>query len=574
MGGKNKEKNTGSARVLCIGLDGATFDLISPFIEQGRLPNLKRLMEEGSHSSLTSVIPPLSPQAWSSFMTGVNPGKHGLFGFKCQKKNGYEFRFTNNSDIKAKTLWKLVGERGKKVIMVNVPFTYPPEEVNGLMISGLGTPGTGVDFTFPAYLKQEVLRVANDYSIHLHVWGSLDSSHKREKALDALLKMTEKRAALCRHLMNRYPWDLFVVVFTSIDQVQHHFWKYLEGEGNDKVSKFHDAILRVYEKNDEAIGLLLENIDENTTVLTMSDHGAGRFSGIKIHIDEVLRRENLLFLESDEKQPLPSFLVGLRLRVLYLVHRARKRLIKSLSSKTKDAILKFLPTIREKVATVGRSAIDWKRTRVYPGENVDFLRVNLKGRLPEGSVEAGQAYEDLLDSCIGKLEHLRHPDTGERLIEKVFRKEDLYHGPYLDEAPDLIIWTKDYEHVIRGDVAQDKQRDIISLASDESDPSGTHRLNGILIVTGKHIKAGAQIPSAHIMDVFPTILYLMGCPIPEYVDGTLLTEIFSEGCVEANPVCYVELEMDRMISMTEKDIYSEQEKEQIARHLADLGYFE
>jgi len=569
MDGKRREKDRVSSRVLCIGLDGATFDLIKPWIAEGRLPNLKRLLEEGVHSNLNSVIPPLSPQAWSSFMTGVNPGKHGLFGFKYQKKSKYEFQFTNNNCIKVKTLWKLLSEKGKKVITVNVPFTYPPEEINGIMVSGLGTPGTSVDFTYPPHFKEEVLKTINDYTIHLHVWGSLDNADKREKALKELLKMTDKRVALCKHLMSKYPWDFFMIVFTSIDQVQHHFWKYLESNSN-----FRNAILSVYEKNDDAIGSLLKHIDENTTVVIMSDHGAGKFSGIKIHIDEVLKIENLLFLRHSEKQPLSHLASKLTFRLLNLTRRMKKILIKTLSTKSKDTILRYLPSARGKVLSAGLSAIDWSKTKVYPGENVDFLRVNLKGELPYGIVEPGQNYEELINFTKTKLENLRHPDTGEQLIEKVYRKEDLYHGPYLHEAPDLIVWTKDYQHVIRGDLSQRKQGRIISVATDKSDPSGTHRLNGIFIVSGKHIKKGCQISSANIMDAFPTILHIMGYPIPTFADGKVLAEIFDEKYLRDNPISYIELNMDRVGVASGQEIYSDEEKSQIETHLKNLGYFE
>lgn len=573
MLGKGKEKVAGPGRVLCIGLDGATFDLIRPWIEQGRLPTLRKLIEEGAHSNLTSVIPPLSPQAWSSFMTGVNPGKHGLFGFKYQKRNAYDFEFSNNSCIKAKTLWKLMGELGKRSIIVNVPFTYPPEEINGIMVSGLGTPGTGVDFAFPHNLKKEVLGIVNDYTIHLHVWGSLDKARKRKKALNELLKMTENRAVLCRHLMGKYPWDFFMVVFTSIDQVQHHFWKYLEDEGGDGSSKFHDAILRVYEKNDEVLGSLLELVDDDTTVVIMSDHGAGKFSGIKIHIDEVLKRENLLFTGQPEKKLMSGFVFGLRLQMLRLANSLKRTLIRRLSSRTKDFVLKHLPGFRGKFAGVGLSTVDWTKTRLYPGENVDFLRVNLKGKLPQGIVEPGSSYDSLISLAINRLEDLRHPKTGERLIEKVFKGEELYHGPCLGEAPDLVIWTRDYQHVIRGDLAQDKQGDIVSGAIDDSEPSGTHRLNGIVVIKGKNIKKGHAISSAHIMDLFPTILYMMGCTIPKYCDGSVLTEIFPEACLKVNPIVYSELDMNRMAPKIDVEIYSDEENKQIERHLKELGYF-
>jgi predicted AlkP superfamily phosphohydrolase/phosphomutase len=564
-------------KVLCIGLDGATFDLIKPWISKGKLPNLRKLMEEGVHADMTSVIPPLSPQAWSSFMTGVNPGKHGVFGFKRQVNGKYEYEFTNSRSIRVKTLWGLLGELGKRVVVVNVPMTYPPEKVNGIMVSGPGTPGTGCDFTFPAEFKTELFQLAKDYRIHLHVWGSLDQPNKREDALNALLKMTETRASLCTALMQKYPWEFFSVVFSSVDQVQHHFWKYLGDNGRDVKNddRFRDAILRVYEKNDEVIGSLLKHIDEDTTVLVMSDHGAGGSSGTKIHIDEILKREKLFASAGSTGKKLSDVPFRLKRWSLRLLGEGKRALTKRLSSETKDAVLKLLPGVQGKLATVSKlSGVDWSGTKVYPGENVDFLRVNLRGKLPCGVVNPGSDYEDTVNLTIRRLEGLRHPDNGERLIEKVFRKEHLYHGPYTDEGPDLVIWTKDYKHAIGADLTKNNHGRIVSSATGESDPSGTHRLNGILIARGSHIKAGQQIASAHIQDLFPTILHIMGCSVPAYSDGKVLSEIFVEGHSRSNPVSYAEMSMDRAAPVSGQSVYSDVENKEIEQQLKDLGYFE
>jgi predicted AlkP superfamily phosphohydrolase/phosphomutase len=567
--------SSGRNKVLCIGLDGATLDLIKPWIAQGKLPNLKKLMEKGAYAEMSSVIPPLSPQAWSSFMTGVNPGKHGVFGFRQQVQGRYEFEFTNSRTIKVRTLWGVLSEMGKRVIVINVPMTYPPDKVNGFMVSGMGTPGTGCDFTFPSEFKRELFQLAKDYRIHLHVWGALDRPDKRREALKALLKMTELRASVCTALMQKHPWDFFMVVFSSVDQVQHHFWKYLEDDRGDiEYDEFRNAILSVYEKNDEAIGLLLEHIDENTTVFVMSDHGAGRFSGIKIHVDEILKREGLFFLREFEGKNFSGIQSRLRRWLLRLLGEGKRTLTRRLSSEMKDAVLKLFPGVQGKFATISKlSAVDWPRTKVYPGENVDFLRLNLQGELPQGVVEPGSDSKRITDLAIKRLESLRHPQNNERLIEKVFRKEDLYHGPYVDEGPDLIIWTKDYQHAVRADLTKDDRGHVISFATDGSEPSGTHRLNGILIAGGGHIKPGQQISSAHIMDLFPTILYAMGCPIPGYCDGRVLSEIFLDGYIHSNRASYIEMDMDKTTTVSSQMVYSDADNEEIEQQLKDLGYF-
>ena len=127
-------------KVICIGLDGATFDLIRPWLSKGKLPNIGRIIKDGVWGELESVIPPVSAPAWTSFMTGKNPGKHGIFGFKKEKQGTYEELFVNRKLIKSETLWKCLSDVGKKVIVINVPLTYPPEEINGYLMSGMDTP--------------------------------------------------------------------------------------------------------------------------------------------------------------------------------------------------------------------------------------------------------------------------------------------------------------------------------------------------------------------------------------------------------------------------------------------------
>jgi predicted AlkP superfamily phosphohydrolase/phosphomutase len=305
----------------------------------------------------------------------------------------------------------------------------------------------------------------------------------------------------------------------------------------------------------------------------MSDHGAGRFSGAKIHVDEVLKKEELFFLREFEGKKFSGIQSRFRLSLLKLLGEGKRTLTRRLSSETKDAILKLLPGVQGKFATISKlSAVDWPKTKVYPGENVDFLRLNFKGKLPQGAVTPGPDSGRIIDHTIKTLESLRHPESNEKLVEKVFRREDLYHGPYAHEGPDLIIWTKDYQHAVRADLTKSETNHVVSFATDESEPSGTHRLNGILVAAGSHIKPGIKISSAHIIDLFPTILYAMGCPIPGYCDGKVLSEVFMDEYFLANPATYIDMDMDKTIPVSSQTVYSDDDNKEIEQQLKDLGY--
>lgn len=554
-------QSTNKKRVMCIGLDGATFDIIDPLLRKNKLPNLKKIIGEGSRGYLNSVISPFSPQAWSSFMTGVNPGKHGVFGFREKMHNSYSLQFVNNLCVKSKTLWKVLSEFGKKVIVINIPMTYPPEEVNGVLIGGMDSPGIASDFTYPPEVKSELLKVASGYTVHLHVAGYLDSNAKRRKALKEIFSMTEYREKAVLYFMEKYDWDFFAVNFSATDQTQHHFWKYMVNDGQ---SEFKDAIAHVYQRLDETIGKIVAQLDDSTTLFIMSDHGSGPVSDVVFYIDEWLKRNGLLKFKEDSSSVAKGFVAWFK-----------RFLFKRLSSRSKDILLKLFPRIRGKIDSfIERSSIDWKSTRVFSGEQVATLRINLKGREPEGIVEAGDEYEALRNKIIRELEALEHPVTKERLVEKVFKREELYHGPYLETSPDLLIWRSDSGHRILRKVFRDSNRPVISIQKSKGvDACGTHTLSGIFVAKGAGVRKGVSISTANIFDLFPTILHSLQLPIPKAIDGKVITEMYDGAYVNANPIKYIDYDTRRHREDTVVT-YKDSESMQIENSLRGLGYID
>lgn len=568
-------------KVMVIGLDGATFELIDPWVKEGKLPNLKRFMEEGTRGVLRSVIHPFSPQAWGSFMTGVNPGKHGVFGFKEQIKGTYDLQFVNNKSIKAKTLWKLLSEQGKKVVVVNIPMTYPPEEVNGILVGGMDSPGIDSNFTFPEEIKDEILKEVKDYMVHLHVAGYLSTDAKRKKAINDLIAMTECREKTVLYLMNKYEWDFFVVNFAATDQVQHHFWRYMTDNGATVNREFKDAVLKIYQRLDETVGKITSLLDENVVQFIISDHGSGPISDAVIYIDEWLRRKDLLAFKTGNSKKTNNPIVKMRhfvkSCVRILVESVRTLLFKHLSSQVKDTLQRFFPKMRSKAASfIHRSVIDWSKTRVYSSENIASLRINLIGREPQGVVNPGAEYEELRENLIREIENIKHPLTNENLVEKVYKREDLYSGPYTDDAPDLLIWSKDgaYRFVKKIFPGRADRQPVNIEEMKGALISGTHKLNGILMAKGGSVLKNNSISQADIVDIFPTVLHCLGLEVPGYVDGKLITDMFSSEYISATPVKYSDCSEKRESVTTTTKTYEDSESEQIEEVLKGLGYLE
>ncbi|MDQ1335907.1 MAG: hypothetical protein QG552_2857, partial [Thermodesulfobacteriota bacterium] len=243
-------------KVLIIGIDGATLDLIEPWAKEGKLPTFKRLLEEGAHGDLKSTFPPLTAAAWTSFMSGKNPGKHGLYDFIEPQPGSYEVRYTNARSRLTKTIWQILSDAGMKVGIINVPMTYPPEAVNGYMISGLDAPENSRSITFPPALYQELEETFGKVSQTVRYLGYLKNDERRERVLKSLAEMDEHYLRLTRYLMRKHPVDVMMLVLTSTDSVQHFFWHYMDANHphhDPADATFGSAILRVYQRIDGII---------------------------------------------------------------------------------------------------------------------------------------------------------------------------------------------------------------------------------------------------------------------------------------------------------------------------------
>jgi predicted AlkP superfamily phosphohydrolase/phosphomutase len=523
-------------RVFIVGWDGATFDLIKPWVAKGLLPNIAAVLQKGSHGLLRSTLPPMTFPAWSSFMTGKNPAKHGIFDFTRQRPGSYDLEFVNGGHRRAPSFWKLLSDAGRRVISISVPCTYPPEQVNGIMLSGFDAPGLGGSNStldargmHPATLHAELERAVGG-----HPNGSFPISEinqgRPELALEKILSAIRRKAATAKYLIQNHPWDCAMILFGESDGVGHHFWKYCDRESPLYTSQppgMEDSILRVYQELDVQLGELQSILPADTTLLMMSDHGFGGVSNNVVYPNCWLREQQMLQFRGAAWQFLSRTLDGIKLRAVAMLPSKVKRMLYRAAKGRISGI----------EAKVRYGIIDWPNTKAYFEENPYYpvLWINLKGRQPRGTVEPGAEYEALRDELIERLEDWRHPESGERIVTRAYRREELYCGPCLHEAPDIVVHWGECEGYTYAFKVSSKSKNFRWI--DEVDPhraenlafftgkSGSHRDDGIFLAEGPTVLAGAALRGARIVDVAPTILHLLGVSVPDDMDGHVLSEM-------------------------------------------------
>jgi predicted AlkP superfamily phosphohydrolase/phosphomutase len=571
-------------KVFVLGLDGATLDVMLPMVEKGELPAFKEIIANGGYGRLRSVTPPLSPPAWVSFATGKNPGKNGILGFTRMIPNSYKLQLVTGKDNRCKTVWELSSLAGKKVIVVNVPMTYPPKPVNGLLISGLDTPDIKSDFTYPAEVKNEILSLFPTYKINLHLGGYLQNDRKKIIALRMIHESIESRYRVTEYLMEKYPWDLFIVKFNNPDIVQHHFWKYMDRDhpeyDPDSRDTFKQAIFSVYRKLDEITQSLVKKLDKDTTLLVMSDHGAGARINKLVYINEWLRKNGYLKVTDDHNSSKYN-----RRHVLYhnlamSINIISSFLFRHSSPKIRIFIKNFLPKTFSRVSLHFKfsswlSAIDWSKTTAFMAEQ-EFLRINLKDFYPQGIVE-GKDYIQIRDEIIQKLNILKDPETEETVFEDILTREKAF-GVHKDYSlPDIQLVTKDAKYDITGKFFKKDSpvgNTFVRREKHSGGANGMHRPDGIFFMLSPFCRSGIELKDLKLTDLCPTILFLLGIPIPTDIDGNVITEVFQEDFLKTHPFHYKKYEEDTESGKDSKSIYSADDASKIMDNLKSLGYLE
>ncbi|MFQ5427437.1 MAG: alkaline phosphatase family protein [Thermodesulfobacteriota bacterium] len=541
-------------RVFIIGVDGATFDVITPMVKAGELPAFARLMDQGAFGELLSTPNLISPSAWTSFLTGVNPGKHGIFEFYEKKRDCYGVRFINASDRKAASLWSILSGKGARVGVVNVPMTYPAEKVNGFLMAGLESPGPEAKgFTYPAGLYEELKGALGRYIMEPGITSHVMAGDLA-RAEELLYESIENRKASTLYLMKKYPWDFFNVVFRDTDPAQHCFWKFYDkGSPDYEDSPYGRVIPEVYRRIDTAMAEIMAALPEDVTVIVLSDHGFGFRQYANLCLNGWLEESGYLsFMEGDKRA---------------LTGRLYRQVEKRFKRKTKERLLRLFPGLRDRVQSgVFFSSIDWAKTRAFADGIREGIYINLKGREPEGVVEPGE-YEALREEIIRGLMETRDPQSGEPVVERVLKREDVYEGDMTEMSPDLIVrWRPDA--AIGGLTAGNGQEVAPCFLTEEHRTiSGDHRESGVLFLSGPEVRGG-EIKGASIMDLAPTILHLMGYSVPSDMDGSVLLKALKgqKNVVKSAP--------SASDGKSAPAGYEPEEEEAVRKRLRDLGYVE
>jgi len=546
-------------RVLVVGLDGATFGIIKPMVKAGKLPNFARLMREGAHAPLKSTMPPITPCAWTSFGTGKDPSKHGLYDFNLHEGNPEKKKSANRSFVKAKSIWRLLTEAGKKSVVIDVPLTYPPEEISGILISRVMAPPKK-NCAHPKSLYYTLRRKGFIKKIEKNLpkqHGAFNankeevkkkprkiskaerrkmSKERIEKAFKNMSEEIDKNVKLASELMKKKEWDFFMAVFMSADHAGHTFWK-----DQAKVRK-------IYEKLDEAVGKLFGLAGKNTTKFIMSDHG---FTSVpySFNVNEWLSQKGIL----SKKLDIPRRESVNELKILLKNARNAGNAANTGNLKLE----KFQYQIRT----------DYSKSRAYLQSGTSYgVRINLEGRDTTGIVKQ-RDYEDFRDYLIREFKKIRHPATGERIFSEIFKKEDVYsESPFgTDPAPDIFLLSPEMKFMAQGQFTQ-----VAKIFGKTSRGYGFHHTHGIFFAEGENIR-NLPLKSPNITDLAPTILHTLGVALPNDLDGRVLSEIFTPGspCAERE----IRYQGPSIIDGGEK-AYSKKEEEKIKKRLEALGYIE
>lgn len=550
-------------KVAIFGLDGVTFDLLRPLMDEGHMPNLKRLIDEGASGELTSTIPPVSASAWASMGTGTNPGQHGLIDFTYPQPDGYQVEVTSSALRRVVSLWEIVARAGGKVGVVSVPMTYPPKPIDGFVLSSFMTPGQDSPYTYPPGLKADVAAaIGEPFPLHMNESGRGTDPAGFTRSLTA---MEAKRAEAVLHLMRTHPWDFFMYVVETTDNLQHEVWHILDPthprHDPAQAAAVRPVILDYYEQVDAHLGEMLAEVPDDALVVMLSDHGFGPFHKF-FHINNWLAQEGYLKFKHGGLSIAKRLLFKLGFTPLNMARWVTRLGLSGLRKRVKrgrgQGMLRRL--------FLSLNDVDWSRTQAFSVGNFGQVYLNVERRRPQGAVEPGAAYESLRDEIIHKALALRDPETGENIVQAAYRSQEVFAGRALDTMPDLVLHTDRAKYVSFGHADFGSRR----VVEPSYGQTGHHHMQGIVVLRGPDVRPGAELQGASLLDVAPTALYAMGLPVPRYMDGVVLENAFKPEVLQERPVTFSDDDGD--VSHGEGDIYSEEDEAAVIERLRDLGY--
>jgi len=467
-------------RVLVVGLDCAPPAVLFKTSEEhplglkDQLPNLSRLVDEGIYGPLSSSIPCITVPAWTSMLTGKDPGVLGFYGFRNRADYSYEKMFIATANaIHEKRVWEILSEADKTSVVVGVPQTYPIKPLKGYLISSFLTPSTDRQYTFPHELRYEIDRVLDGqpYDVDVPQFRTENKDH----LLKQIWEMTEKRFAVIKYLLREKEWDFFIFVEIGLDRIHHGMWKFWDPDHpkHEPGNRYQNAIPDYYRFLDREIGEILGMLDDDTAVMVVSDHGAKAMEG-GFAINEWLRKEGLLVLKDD----LPY-----------------------------EGLVPF-----EKVE------VDWEKTTAWAaGGYYARIFLNVEGREPMGKIPA-RDYEKVRDQIKEMIEAL--PDhEGKPMGSVVFKPEELYRE-VRNVPPDLMVYLGNLRWRSVGSFGLP---DLYTFENDTGPDDANHDQDGVFVLwEPRRDQGGRYVEGLQLMDVASTVLDLMGQPVPPDMQGKVI----------------------------------------------------
>ena len=556
-------------KLLVIGLDGAPYPLIKQWSEEGFLPNTARLIDQGSFGVLRSTIPVHSPTAWASFMTGLNPGKHGVFDFAQREPDSYRLRLIQAHQIHGPKLWHILSQNGRRVGVMNVPMTYPPEPVNGFLISGLGTPAY-TTYTYPPELSETLNQ--QGYRVNKEKFYA---PGQEDEWLADIYDTSRRRAETAVQLIQQQDWDFFMLVFRNTDEICHFFWRYMDDThplyDPNVPDKHKTAIRDYYQQVDEWTGQIIQAAGKDTNIVIMSDHGAGPLYK-DVFLNEWLWQQGWLKMKktsSHQKASLKMLRqIGLtRQNISNLLTRLHLHRLEILIKKSLGDRIQILPRDERPEFT---AAIDWSQTSAYSFGYYGQIFINLRGREPQGIIEPGSEYDSLRREIVQRLSKLVDPMDGQPVVDKIYFKEELYHGEHLNTAPDIITIMRDLTYITRKGYEFAPERGL--LFQKPHHESGGHRFEGILIAAGPDVVNQASLAECKIWDLAPTLLYLLQIQVPHSMDGEVILPLIQPQSLAHYPVVYTDHKYQAIPTQT--GVLDDETEQELVEQLKKLGYLQ
>jgi len=527
-------------KVLLIGLDGVPWDVLNPLVKEGIMPNVKKIISEGASGELESIMPPVTGPSWLAMATGLNPGKTGVFDFIKFDKNSFNLFPMTSDDYRGRAFWDIASNDSKRVFVLNFPMLYPPYRINGAMISGLGAEDVD-NISYPRNYLQDIVSTLDDYMVKVP-YNLSKYTNNEDLFFNDIERLLSQYKKILSKVLCLEKFDLLTFIFQATDLVMHYTWKYWDKDyfAYKEDYRLQGMIRNFWREIDGTIGYIYDYASSNNANLFLvSDHGFGGQ-------DEIFRINSWLAEKG-----------FLRLRIKKVVLEKIRRKIGNIFKKIDKISGKDSYTKAKVKAGRKRSdffhQFDLEKSHAVAGMHSDVTA---------GIYIVDKDNREKIKNDI--LCEIKKEESKSNIKAGVILPNEIYSGELIKEAPDILFYINEFRCSMNPTSMSRKYYEVKK--NFYPNKSGTHRLGGILIAWGSKIRKGVALKYAKILDICPTVLYLMGLKIPSNVDGVALKGMFTDEFLSKNEVRYAEVENVERPSCPGRDA------ERTINILKSLGY--